>query len=1227
MASNIAVRIIANGEALIAETSRATNAMKANVKSVSQEIGQSFSEDIKKGLREAEVTARASFKSINDVVASATKTNGAIQFDVAGAKAATQAAQDRLEKLQALARAHDAVIAKEGQASAATRTYALAIAESIREETQNIDILNSKAATLERLQAELGQTANAQNRVTAVSGQTRAGMQQLSFQVSDVAASFVNGVSPMVIFAQQSGQVIQAMGMMSTKATGFLSIMANPWFLAITSAVTVLGTLAYNHYKAGDASDAQGKKEKSLTERILEQNEALKRNIQLQGEKLRGEASVAQGRVAEQSGVVNAKSEEVVRLTRELNLIRSERGTGASPQENIEIETRITAARKRLTEATASLRKELQGLNVGLEAVRRTEASLIEREVAAQLDKNTAEVNRYEDALTALRKEQASGAISNDEYARRYKDLEVEHKKNTKALEAETKAQRESNKEREKSATIVKQSFLNPVDGPITSGFGWRTHPVTGKKSFHGGIDLGVPVGTNVKAPAAGVVTQVDRNPINGLFVKMKHGAGTETMYLHLDKADVVEGQVLSAGEYFAKSGNSGRSTGPHLDYRVRRNNKDVNPNSGPFPTDPAEFSAAQVKFAESAEKSLERQISQREQMSAQLVADIDNLRTAAEIEKLRAGGYDLQADLVEALNALHGKHKDIVQNTLGLTAEELKIERDRLAVAQQLTIESIQRRDEEERSKNATEKQQAAQKEALKDLRETRRQQLDDEKQQQLQQFRDLASFYDRAFRSGGKSIWSDFKNLGRRVLSELAAQATLSLLGNIGGGGSGGTGGGLFSNLGNLFKSGGAGEGGGGLLSGLGSVSGLGNISSALGPIAAGFSINQAVAKLFGADQKKNGMLLSLLGGPILPALIGSTLRGSATLNFTNGSLGVGATRGNSSSRIASSSGAVGSLADMLESVADSLGGSISGAGSVSVGMRKKKYVVDTSGQGRTKGSGVLSFKTEQEAIEAAFRDALQDGVINGISAASQKILSAGGDLQKAIQKAAMIESIPKALKARMNPVGAALDAVNEKWDKMIAALKEGGATAEQMADAEKLYRLERADALKAANDNLKEFIDSLNFGSSSNYSLPDQLASLRADLNLYLGKIASGDFAGVDQQRYLQLAGQDLEILREIDGSGAGYFNRVDELRTATQRLADGLSASTAEAARDPFAETTATNTGATVAGVTAVAEILAQHSQLLANIGNQLQALGGNGGAGEFIGEPRNFVSSR
>jgi hypothetical protein len=406
----------------------------------------------------------------------------------------------------------------------------------------------------------------------------------------------------------------------------------------------------------------------------------------------------------------------------------------------------------------------------------------------------------------------------------------------------------------------------------------------------------------------------------------------------------------------------------------------------------------------------------------------------------------------------------------------------------------------------------------------------------------------------------------------------------------------------------------------SGLGKL--LSGASAALPQAAIALQLSSAVSRLLGNDSVKGGKILGPIA-PFLTAIFGKAKTGSATLGFNNGTLGLGAVGGNSSGQRGLASGGIDALAAMLSGIADDIGGSISGSGSVSIGLRKNKYIVDPTGKGRTKGAGTLSFDTEKEAIAAALKDALSDGVITGISAASQKILNSGQDLQKAIQKVVVIEGIPKALKARMDPVGAALDTFNSKWDKTIAALKEGGATALQLADAEKLYRLERADVMSAANDNLKEFINGLNFGANSTYSLIDQEKSARANVAPYLAAIKAGDFAAVDQQKYLAGANDYLGISRQLGGSGPEWFAAVEEFKGATQKLADGLAAgSTSSSARDPFAELTANSTKA-------AAEILALQSGQLANIEATLAKIAANGGFGglsSFIGADRSFLAS-
>lgn len=112
----------------------------------------------------------------------------------------------------------------------------------------------------------------------------------------------------------------------------------------------------------------------------------------------------------------------------------------------------------------------------------------------------------------------------------------------------------------------------------ISSPFGMRKHPVTGKRSFHAGIDIATKRGTSVLASADGVVELTTRHRNLGNYVKIRHRDGSYSMYGHLTKWLVRKGEQVAAGETIGTVGSTGRSTGPHLDYSLRINDKPVNP-------------------------------------------------------------------------------------------------------------------------------------------------------------------------------------------------------------------------------------------------------------------------------------------------------------------------------------------------------------------------------------------------------------------------------------------------------------------------------------------------------------------------------------------------------------------------------------------------------------------------------------------------------------------------
>lgn len=115
-------------------------------------------------------------------------------------------------------------------------------------------------------------------------------------------------------------------------------------------------------------------------------------------------------------------------------------------------------------------------------------------------------------------------------------------------------------------------------EGYISSDFGWRSDPFTGKQSLHEGLDIGVWYNTPVLATGDGRIKFAGMKGSYGYLVIIDHGYGFETRYAHLNKVKVKKGQKVSRGDIIAYSGNTGRSNGPHLHYEVRKNNIPQNP-------------------------------------------------------------------------------------------------------------------------------------------------------------------------------------------------------------------------------------------------------------------------------------------------------------------------------------------------------------------------------------------------------------------------------------------------------------------------------------------------------------------------------------------------------------------------------------------------------------------------------------------------------------------------
>ena len=324
--------------------------------------------------------------------------------------------------------------------------------------------------------------------------------------------------------------------------------------------------------------------------------------------------------------------------------------------------------------------------------------------------------------------------------------------------------------------------------------------------------------------------------------------------------------------------------------------------------------------------------------------------------------------------------------------------------------------------------------------------------------------------------------------------------------------------------------------------------NIASAieLKQSASGAKIGGAIGSFvpipFGAEI--GGLIGGTIGGLFKKAKVGSA--GISTDQF--GQLGAGAPKGTNGKAITAATGLAGSVADGLQQIADQLGAKITGTSNVQIGTYKDQLRVSTNGTpiGGKGSKGAVTFKSEQEAVEYAIRDAISDGVLSGISAASQRILKSGQDLNKAIQKALLIESIPKRLLAATDPVRAAVNDLNEQYSQLIAALNEGGASAQQYADAQKLYDIDRAktiaDATKSATSAIDDYLKSRLSGSSSPLNKFTVYQNASKDLSTAQSDFKAGK---IDDQALVAAAQKFEDASGALNGRNSSFFSDFDML----------------------------------------------------------------------------------
>lgn len=159
-----------------------------------------------------------------------------------------------------------------------------------------------------------------------------------------------------------------------------------------------------------------------------------------------------------------------------------------------------------------------------------------------------------------------------------YESMLAELERDSNSIESMIRRMEQTPRGRRRLMQVWRGSFSAPVNGPITSGFGMRFHPILRRYKFHTGVDIGAPAGTTIRAAGDGEVIYAGWYGAYGNAVIIDHGGGMTTLYGHCSSLQVRNGASVRKGQAIARVGSTGWSTGNHCHFEVRRHGKPVSP-------------------------------------------------------------------------------------------------------------------------------------------------------------------------------------------------------------------------------------------------------------------------------------------------------------------------------------------------------------------------------------------------------------------------------------------------------------------------------------------------------------------------------------------------------------------------------------------------------------------------------------------------------------------------
>lgn len=230
-----------------------------------------------------------------------------------------------------------------------------------------------------------------------------------------------------------------------------------------------------------------------------------------------------------------------------------------------ETKVELAKTKEKLDKEKESLANSKSSLEYQQQVIKEKQSIILsEKEV---LDKEMSELNKLEEE----KQSKIESIIKSQNYIEsQIEDLTIENKTLTNILQQTSSSTG--------GVSYGSGTFINPTTGTYTSNYGYRIHPITGKRSFHTGQDIANSYGTKIVAADGGKVVKASYNGAYGNAIVIEHGNGYSTMYAHLQSFSVSVGDVVTQGQKIGEMGSTGWSTGPHLHYEVWYNGNHINP-------------------------------------------------------------------------------------------------------------------------------------------------------------------------------------------------------------------------------------------------------------------------------------------------------------------------------------------------------------------------------------------------------------------------------------------------------------------------------------------------------------------------------------------------------------------------------------------------------------------------------------------------------------------------